>query len=117
MAEVLTSAAVLFSGSLILGSIFSSGILDFLWWAILAYLLIRIIKRDEPRLFLLFGIVAGIALNTQLTVGFFILALAIGLALSKWRKLYQTKWLWLGVGTEISTSLPKSKRSSPSLPS
>ncbi len=69
------------------GSIFSMDALDQLWWALAAYVLLLLIKRQSPRLWLLFGLVAGIGLATKLTILFWGLALVIGLLLTKQRRL------------------------------
>ncbi|MHB8568573.1 MAG: glycosyltransferase family 39 protein [Nitrososphaerales archaeon] len=95
-AQLFAAAATLFSGALAFGSIFSMDIFDALWWTLLAYIVVRIIKRDEPKLWLLFGVVAGIGLNTKLTIVFFLLSIVIGLALSPARSYFRSKWLWFG---------------------
>jgi len=105
-AQVFVATATLFSGALAFGSIFSVDIFDALWWSLLVYILVRIIKRDQPKLWILFGVVAGIALNTKLTVAFFLASLAIGLALTQERKQFRTRWLWLGVLIAIAFTLP-----------
>src|SRR5260221_13357299 len=43
---------------LAINSLFSMDSFDELWWVLAAYILIRLIKRDQPRLWLLFGLVA-----------------------------------------------------------
>src|SRR5262249_37443601 len=58
-------------GFLATGSIFSMDILDGLWWTIGAYVLILLVKRDNPKLWLVFGLVAGLGLTTKLTILFF----------------------------------------------
>ncbi|MEO7000252.1 MAG: glycosyltransferase family 39 protein [Ktedonobacterales bacterium] len=78
------------------GSIFSMDILDALLWTLCAYILIRILRRDQPRLWLLFGLVAGIGLMTKLTILFFGLAVVVGLLLTPARRLFRTRWPWLG---------------------
>ena len=88
-------------------SIFSMDILDALWWALGAYLIIRLIKREQPRLWLLFGLVVGIALMTKLTVGFLGFAVAVGLLLSpSTRRYYRERWLWLGAAIAAAFLLP-----------
>ncbi|HET7034261.1 MAG TPA: glycosyltransferase family 39 protein [Thermomicrobiaceae bacterium] len=77
-------------------SIFSMDVLDELWWALAAYLVIRLIRRDEPRLWLLVGLVCGIGLTTKLTMLFFGFALTLGLALSPSRRYFRSRWLYLG---------------------
>ena len=97
-AQVLTAIATMFSASFAVSSIFSMDVLDMLWWSVLAYLLVRIIKREnkDPRLWIVFGLVAGIGLMTKLTIAFFLLALLIAFALSSKRTYLKSAWLWLG---------------------
>jgi 4-amino-4-deoxy-L-arabinose transferase-like glycosyltransferase len=80
------------------GSIFSMDVLDELWWALGSLILIRLLRRDQPRLWLLFGLVAGIGLTTKLTMLFFGLALALALLLTPQRRALRTPWPWLGGG-------------------
>jgi 4-amino-4-deoxy-L-arabinose transferase-like glycosyltransferase len=87
-------------------SIFSMDILDTLWWALCAYLLIRLIKRNQPQLWLLFGLVAGIGLLTKLTILFFGFALVVGLLLTPVRAAFRTQWPWLGGAIALVFFLP-----------
>ena len=95
-AQVLAAVAALFSASFAVGSIFSMDVMDMFWWTILAYLLIRIIKRDNkgPRLWLVFGIVVGIGLMTKLTIAFFLLSVLISLLIVK-RSYLKSPWVWI----------------------
>ncbi len=88
------------------GSIFSMDILDALWWAIAAYIIVRLIRRDEPRLWLLFGLVAGVGLLTKLTMLFFGLGIVIGLLATPARRYFRTPWLWLGGAIAFVCLLP-----------
>lgn len=77
-------------------SIFSMDILDALWWTLCGYILIRLLKRREPRLWLLFGLVAGLGLTTKLTMLFFGFAAVVALLLTPNRADFRTRWPWLG---------------------
>lgn len=87
-------------------SIFSMDILDALWWALAALIIIRLIRHDEPGLWLLFGVVAGLGLLTKLTMLFFGFALVIGLLLTPSRAYFRTRWLWLGGLIALAMLLP-----------
>jgi hypothetical protein len=69
---------------------------DQLFWVLAAYIVLLILKREDPRLWLLFGLVAGIGLLTKVTMAYFGLALVIGLLLTPNRRYLLSKWLWLG---------------------
>lgn len=79
----------------------SSGILsmdpfDQLWWVLAAWVLIKLIRNQQPRLWLAFGLVVGVGLNTKLTMAFYLIALLVGLLLSPSRGLLWQRWLILG---------------------
>jgi hypothetical protein len=68
LAAVASLAAV---GFLATGSLFSMDALDELWWVLASYVLILILKRNDARLWLLFGLIAGVGLTTKVTMLFF----------------------------------------------
>jgi len=78
------------------GSIFSMDIIDALWWSLLVLVLLRILRTGNARLWLLFGLIAGLALTTKVTVLFFGFALTVGLALTPSRAYFRSRWLFLG---------------------
>jgi Dolichyl-phosphate-mannose-protein mannosyltransferase len=88
------------------GSIFSMDALDELWWVLASYVLTLILKRDEARLWLLFGLIAGIGLATKLSMLFFGLAVVLGLLLSPARRHFRSKWIWLGGAISLAFLLP-----------
>jgi 4-amino-4-deoxy-L-arabinose transferase-like glycosyltransferase len=87
-------------------SIFSMDILDALWWALAALIIVRLIRRDEPRLWLLFGLVAGLGLLTKLTMLFFGFALVGGLLFTPGRAYFRSRWLWLAGLIALAMLLP-----------
>ncbi len=96
-AEGLAATAALFAlVFLATGSIFSMDVLDELCWAIGIFIVVRLLRRDEPRLWLAFGLVAGIGLTAKLTMLFFGFALVIGLLLTPARRYFRSRWIWLG---------------------
>jgi hypothetical protein len=88
------------------GSIFSMDALDELWWALAAYVLILILKRDDGRLWLLFGLIAGLGLTTKVSMLFFGLALVVGLLLTPARRRFRAKWIWLGGAIAFAFLVP-----------
>jgi len=88
------------------GSIFSMDVLDALWWALGAYVLIRILGRDDPRLWLLFGVIAGLGLLTKVTFAFFGFAVVAGVLLTPERRHFRTRWPWLGSAIAFLFLLP-----------
>jgi len=79
---------------------------DQLWWVMAAYIVLRLLKQDDPKLWLLFGLVAGLGLMTKLTLLYFGAALVVGLLLTPSRKHLASKWLWLGGLIAFACVLP-----------
>ena len=75
---------------------FSMNVFDILFWTVATYLLIVIIKENKPRLWLVFGVVAGFGLLNKYSLGFLIIGMAAGLILTRERKHLQSRWLWIG---------------------
>jgi hypothetical protein len=79
---------------------------DHLFWALAIYILVRILKGGNPRLWSLFGLVAGLGLENKYPMGFFGFGLIIGLALTPTRKHLINKWLWIGGALATVMFLP-----------
>lgn len=107
VAQLVAGAAALFTLAFMgTGSLFSMDVLDQLWWALISLIVVRLLRRDEPRLWLFVGLVAAIALLTKLTVLFFGLALVLALLVTPERRHLRTPRLWLGGGIAFLGLLP-----------
>jgi dolichyl-phosphate-mannose-protein mannosyltransferase len=89
------------------GSLFTPDSFDSLWWSLLAYLLIREVRRHEPKLWIPIGVVVGIGLLTKLTIFFFVGTLLVSfLAIPSARQYLRSKWIALGCLLPIAFILP-----------
>ncbi|HTP01488.1 MAG TPA: glycosyltransferase family 39 protein [Anaerolineales bacterium] len=66
---------------------------DQLWWVLASWVLVRLIRSQNQKMWLLFGVVVGFGLLTKLVIGFFVIAVLFGLLLSGQRKLLFSWWL------------------------
>jgi 4-amino-4-deoxy-L-arabinose transferase-like glycosyltransferase len=64
--------------SLIMGALFQYIAFDYLWWVLAAYLLIRLLKSDDPRWWLPIGLTLGLGMLTKYTIAFYIVGIAAG---------------------------------------
>ena len=103
LAALASLVAVAYLG---IDSIFSMDPFDELWWTLAAYVLIVLIKRRQPRLWLLFGLICGIGLTTKVTMLFFGFAVVVGLLLTSKRALLGTRWAWLGGAIAVALFAP-----------
>lgn len=107
VAQVVAAVTSLFTLDYIAtGSIFSMDVLDQLWWALASLILLRLLRRNVPQLWLLVGLVVAVALLTKLTVLFFCLALFLALLVTPERRSLLTPWPWLGAAIAFMGLLP-----------
>jgi hypothetical protein len=71
--------------------LFQPVIFDQLWWVLCVWLIIRYINYHSVRYIYLLGAVIGIGLLTKYTMGFFAIALLLGLLFTKQRKILWNK--------------------------
>jgi hypothetical protein len=88
------------------GSVLSTNSLEPLLWMGCAYFAILAIKRNEPRYWLWFGLVAGIGLQEKYSIAVFGFALVVGLLLTVQRRIFAGKWIWLGGAVAFLVFLP-----------
>ena len=78
------------------GSIYTYDVFDAFWWTLAATILIVLLRDDQPRRWLWFGVVAGLGLLTKETILFWGFALVVGLLLTPQRRLLFTRWTLFG---------------------
>ncbi|WP_394833695.1 glycosyltransferase family 39 protein [Pendulispora rubella] len=89
-----------------LTSILSMNAFDILFWAICVWLVIRILKTDDTRLWLVFGAVAGIGLENKISILFLGFGVGVGLVLGRrWNHL-RSRGFWLGAGLAVLFFVP-----------
>ena len=77
-------------------SFLSMNAFDILLVALCTYLLIRILNGASPKLWLIFGLVAGIGLQNKITMLIYGFAVFVGLLLTRKRNLLASPWPWIG---------------------
>lgn len=70
--------------------------IDILGWVTLAFVVVRVGRRSDPRWWLLGGLVLGLGLANKHSVGFFAVAMFVGALLSGGAKLVLNRWLLAG---------------------
>ncbi len=99
-------AAAIAPLALSMGALFQYVAFDFLWWVLLSFLLVRLLKQDRARDWLVVGAVVGIGMLTKYTMGFFALAVAAAVVLTPARRHLRSGWLWGGVALALLIFLP-----------
>ena len=83
-------------GFLALDNFLSMNAFEPLFWMGCAWLVIRMVRTGNTRLWLWFGMLAGVGLENKYSMLIFGLGIVAGLLLTPQRRLLRTKWLWIG---------------------
>jgi Dolichyl-phosphate-mannose-protein mannosyltransferase len=107
LAQATTALAVALSPlPLFEGTEFQYSSFDFLWWVLVAYFMIRLLKTDNPRWWLAIGIVVGVGLLTKYSIVFYVAGILGGLVLTRARRYFANKWFWTGIAVALLIFLP-----------
>ncbi|WP_214070259.1 glycosyltransferase family 39 protein [Mucilaginibacter sp. dw_454] len=86
--------------------LFQPVVFDQLWWVLAVWLIVRYINRHSVKYLYFLGLVIGVGLLTKYTMGFFTLALLIGLLFTKQRKLLWNRHIIGAAGLALLIFLP-----------
>jgi hypothetical protein len=75
---------------------YSMNVFDLLFWILGLLVLVRLIRTENSRLWVLFGLIAGLGLLNKISVLFFGFGLVVGLLLTRSRKEFASPWFWMG---------------------
>src|ERR1700733_3532648 len=64
--------------SVVAGELFQYVTFDYLWWVAIAWMMIRLLKSDDPRWFVGIGAFVGLGMMTKYTMGVLVIAMAAG---------------------------------------
>jgi hypothetical protein len=78
------------------GSLLGTNCLEPTLWMGCAYFAILAIKRNDPRCWLWFGVVAGLGMEEKYSIALFGFGVVVGLLLTEQRRVFVNKWIWLG---------------------
>ena len=78
------------------GSLLGTNCLEPNLWMGCAYFAILAIKRNNPRYWLWFGVIAGIGLQEKYSIAVFGFGMVVGLLLTAQRRVFLNPWIWIG---------------------
>jgi hypothetical protein len=88
------------------GTEFQYSSFDYLWWVLVAYFTIRLLKSEDPRWWLAIGAAAGMGMMTKYTMAFLLCGVAGGLLLTPQRRYFLNAWFWGGAALGLAIFLP-----------
>lgn len=106
-AQALAAVSVFFVPVLLgFGGMLTPNAFDVLFWTLAAYLLVLILKDGRRRLWPLFGLVVGLALQNKYSIAFFVAALGLGFLLTSARSELLRGRFWGGFAVALAVFLP-----------
>ncbi len=96
-----TAPVILFDGIFM-----SYETLEYMWWVVIAYCMIRLLKSGDPRWWLGIGAAVGLGAMTKYTIAYEVIGLAAGVIFTPARRYLKSPWLWAGAALAVLIVLP-----------
>ncbi len=92
--------------SLVQGALFQYVSFDYLWWVLIGYCSLRLVRSNDGRWWLAIGVVAGLGLLTRYTIGVLLLGLGVGVLITSRWQWFTQRWIWAAAGIALLMWLP-----------
>jgi len=92
--------------SMAMSTLFEYTAFDYLWWVLISYLFVRLLKSDDGRWWLGIGAAIGLGALTKYAIAFLVVGIAVGLLATRARRYLLTGWFWGGVAVALLIFLP-----------
>jgi hypothetical protein len=107
LAQALSALAVLAAPIyMLMDHLFTMNAAEPLLWMGIAWCVLRSINKGEARWWLLIGVLCGVGLELKYSIVIFAAGLLPGMALTPLRRVFGSKWFWLGWVAAILLFLP-----------
>ena len=105
-AQMLAAITAALSGYLGAGHLDTTTEPDLLAWAVIMWLLVKLLSGGDRRLWLAVGVTAGIGLENKDTLLFLGAGLAVGFVLTRHWDVVRSPWAWSAIGIALLLWLP-----------
>lgn len=79
---------------------------DYLAWVLTAFFVVKLLKSEDPRYFVLIGAAIGLGMLAKYTMLFFACGVLAGIVLTDARKYLRTIWPWFGLLISLAIFAP-----------
>ena len=79
---------------------------EMLWWVLIAWFTIRLLKSENPRWWLAIGAVVGMGLLTKYSIVFYVAGILTGVVLTPARRYLKSGWFWGGIALALLVFSP-----------
>ncbi len=106
-AQILGTVAVATSPiSIVQGGLFQYETFDYLFWVLLAFTVMRLLKTENPRGWLGIGAAIGLGMMNKYTIALSVAGVIVGVLATRNRRWLTSPWLWGGAGLALVIWLP-----------
>jgi hypothetical protein len=84
----------------------STAAFDLAFWAAVSFVVLRILRTEDERLWPVVGVLAGVGLLNKFNIAFLLAALAVALIIDHRAGLFRSRWLWAGAALAFLIWLP-----------
>lgn len=107
LAQIFTAIAVgLSPAPMANATMFQYSSFDMLWWVLIAWSAIRLLRDDDPRWWMAIGLFAGLGLQTKYSIAFELMGVLVGTLLTDARRYLTSRWFWAGGGIALLLFAP-----------
>jgi len=86
--------------------LFTTTTLDFDFWALTLFLVLRLLERKNPRNWLAIGACIGIGAEAKWNIAFLVVALVVGFAATPYRRMLRSRYLVIGAVLACALTAP-----------
>lgn len=106
-AQVTAALAIALSPvPMIEGTEFEYNTFEYLFWVLIAWFVIRLLKSGEPRWWIAIGGAAGLGLMTKYNILFYLAGVLAGVVFTSARRYLKSSWFWAGITLTFLIVLP-----------
>ncbi len=107
LAQVFTAIAVgLSPAPMGNATMFQYSSFDMLWWVLIAWSVIRLLRDDDPRWWVAIGLFAGLGLQTKYSIAMELVGVLVGVLFTDARRFLTSRWLWAGAAVALLVFAP-----------
>lgn len=92
--------------SIVQGGLFQYETFDYMYWVLLAFMVIRLLSSEDPRWWLGIGAAIGLGMMTKYTMAFLVVGLVVGVLATRNRGYLRSRWLWVSALLSLLIWLP-----------
>jgi hypothetical protein len=79
---------------------------EYLFWVLIAWFVIRLLKTEDPQWWMAIGAAAGLGLMTKYSILFYLAGVLAGVVFTSARRYLRSGWFWAGLGLAFVIVLP-----------